>query len=223
MKYILAILLFSGFFVQAQMEEPSRSTGFFAFNIGAAVDTKLTSFDYPVSLSYGGNILKDRYVGDFEVGLAFYRAYFYFPMHLLFKYAYDFMRSSSDWGFGVDTSLYLGGATISYLMDKDGNVVERGSDKYIDIFDQSKVEKQGVNFYIGHDLGLFLKRRIKAQALVALLRVGVNNALLIKPRFMPDKSDTSSGDKTKKEEEIKVVREWLTPSIYLGTGVQWYF
>ena len=217
MKYVLILLLFTGFFAQAEMEESYRSTGFFVINVGVAVDTKLTQFNYPTSISYGGNILKDRYVGDFEVGLAFYREDLDAPIHLLFKYAYDFMVSSSDWGLGVDTTLYLGGDTTDYKIDKDGNVTEdSGRYGYEDngsVMDAIE-SKQGVNFYIGHDLGLFVKKRIVSQSLLVLLRLGVNNALVMKPRFFT---------KEKEEEEIKVVSEWFTPNIYLSTGFQWYF
>ncbi|MDE0151921.1 MAG: hypothetical protein OXK80_05445 [Bdellovibrionales bacterium] len=107
MKYILTVLLFTGFFAQAEELNQSNLSGFFAFNFGIAVDTKLTNFDYPVSMSYGGNILKDRYVGAFEIGLASYRGEHRIPIHLLFKYAYDVMRSHSYWGLGIDTTLYL--------------------------------------------------------------------------------------------------------------------
>lgn len=84
-------------------------------------------------------------------------------------------------------------------------------------------EKEGIDFYIGHDLGLFVKRRITSRSLVALLRVGVNNVLLMRPRFISDKSDASPDDKAKKEEKIKITHKWLTPNLYLGTGIQWYF
>ena len=203
------VLLFTGFFVQAEEElNQFKLGGFFALNVGMAIDTKLTKFDCPTSISYGGNILKDRYVGVFEVGLGSYRTEYYVPVPLLFKYAYDFIRfRSHGWSLGIDTALHLGGFT------RDGySVAENGTTH----------QEKGIELYIGHDLGLFVKKRITARSLVVLLRTGINNAWIIQSSFIPVKSGKDEKS-SKEEEEIKVTGELLNPHFYLGTGIQWYF
>lgn len=220
MKYVLITLLLTNFFVQA--EDLDDLGGFFIFNVGMAVDNKLTIFDYPFSFAYGGNISKDKYAGAFEAGLSWYRSEdeFRVPVHLSFKYAYDFINFRlSHWGIGIDTALHLGGATRNYVVKDDGTVVEEGSDSYdYDGEGNKEYYKHGIELYIGHDLGLFVKRRI-ATRYVVLLRAGINNAWVIQSAYVPVKS----GGESEENEEIKITGEFLNPNFYLGTGIQWYF
>ncbi len=214
MKYSLIILFVTAVFF-AQAENSGGLGGFVSVNVGAAVNSKLTDFNYPVSFSYGGNILEDRYVGVFEVGAGTYRGWdeFQVPIHLLFKYSYDFMVSSSNWGIGLDTTLYLGGATINYGIDQEGKIIE--GDDWANRLTESK---KGIELYIGHALGLFVRKRIidiQSQSLIVLLRLGINNALVMRPRFSKKDKD--------KEETMKIKNDWLTPNFYLGTGFRWYF
>ncbi len=174
------ILLFTGFCTQAR--GLGKLGGFLSFNLGLSVDTRLTEFNYPLFISYGGNILQDQYVGAFNIGLSGYRAA---RMPLLFGYSYDF-DSSSNLSYGVDTYFSLGGS-------------EEGG---------------GININIGHDIGLFLRRRITDGGFHALLRIGLSNGLIIttsRERY------TLSNERRRPDEE-----GWLSPHLYLTVGMQWY-
>ena len=218
MKYILTILLFFvGFF--AQSEDSNKQGGFFSLDFGAAVNSKLTHFNYPASLSYGGNILEDRYVGAVEIGISTYRQEEFSVPNLLLKYNYDFM--TSNWILGADTALHLGGVTVRNL-----EVPEQPNTKLdADVRKNITISRTGINLYVGHDLGLFVKKRI-SKSFVVLFRGGMNNAFTIKPRFVSSSSPAgeteSKKDKKTNDEEIKVSYEFLNPNFYLSTGIEWY-
>ena len=219
MKYALALLFFCSLPVQA---EGFKKGGFLSFDVGWAVDSKLRNFDYPLSLSYGGSILEDRYVGAVELGIVFYRVreLLLIPS-LLFKYNYDFMASSSNWALGVDTALYLGGRVVGYYVNPDGTYVVGSTGPLKDtIREGSAVRKRGINLHIGHDLGLFVKKHL-SESFVILLRAGMNNAVIGKPRFLISQSSEAESKK-KQDEEIKVKYEFLNPNFYLSAGLQWY-
>ena len=215
MKYALTILLFFASFL-AQAEGSNKQGGFFSLDFGVAVDNKLSKIHYPVFLSYGGSILDDQYIGQVEIGVGVYDL----PFHLLFKYNYDFMHHSSNWSAGVDTALYLGGHTIQYTV-KDGKVVDDVGKNFTLFNVKSDDEIDGINIYVGHDLGVFLKKHI-SKSFAVLFRGGVNNVLSIKPRFTTSQSPQSSDAQSEKNEDIKITREFLNPNFYLSTGIEWY-
>ena len=243
MKYALTILLFFvGFFAQA--EGSNKQRGFFSLDFGSAVNSKLTQFSYPVSLSYGGSILEDRYVGAVEIGISSYRQQEFVVPHLLLKYNYDFMTSdSSNWTLGVDTALHLGGTTVpsSQVVGEQPDIPVVGNQpdtKPADVDVKKPHSVTGyhrtmINLYVGHDLGLLVKKRI-SKSFVVLFRGGVNNTLTIKPRFVSSlaskvesppttggKVESKQGKKTN-DEQIKVNYELLNPNFYLSTGIEWY-
>lgn len=239
MKYalIIILLLVAGFFAQA--EDSNKQGGFFSIDFGAAVNSKLTHVSYPASLSYGGNILEDRYVGAVEIGIITYRQKEFPVPHLLLKYNYDFMASNpSNWILGADTALHLGGATVRYTtqltessqpnIPADVDVKKNNPATHktgINLYDKPAIHTTGVILYVGHDLGLFVKKRI-SKSFVVLFRGGINNALSIKPRFVfsssPAGETESKQDKKTNDEEIEVSYDFLNPTFYLSTGIEWY-
>ena len=227
MKYALMILLFfAGFFAQA--EGSNKQGGFFSLDFGTAVNSKLTHFNYPVSLSYGGNILEDQYVGAVEIGISTYRQEEFTVPHLLLKYNYDLMTShSSNWSIGADTALHLGGATIHNLQGEPSqNTQPENTPLDVDVRKKMTIDhKKSIILFVGHDLGLFVKKRI-SKSFVVLFRGGMNNAFTIEPRFVSSSASAgeaeSKQDKKTDDEEIKVSYEFLNPNFYLSTGIEWY-
>ena len=154
--------------------------------------------------------MEDKYVGDVEAGIGVYEL----PFHLLFKYNYDFARSDSNWGVGVDTALYFGGYTTQYVVAKNNKVTRerKGTDGLIlaGNMDGERIE-EGIGMVFGHDLGFFLRRYV-SKSFAMLIRGGINNVLTLKSRL--------KGSQSKRETEV--TSEFSGPNFYLSTGIEFY-
>ena len=174
MKQIFVILLFlvglqaraAEFQAEPQNESQEQQEaleykGFIAFQGGTGFRTDLTNLAEVVSLTYGGLLSRQQYLGSFEIGVkAFTRRDI--PLTLAFKYSYSFIRNN-EFELGPDISLFIA-----------GDYKEDSTKKSTGLNNSSTI------LVIGNELGLFAMKYI-TNKISLLVRTGMHVENLSNP------------------------------------------